>query len=41
MYLATLDALYDEVSQYILDNHSDRAYWVDAVYSSTAGRHRE
>ena len=31
MYLATLDTLYDEVAQYILDNHSDRTYWLDAV----------
>ena len=31
MYLATLDTLYDEVAQYILDNHGDRTYWLDVV----------
>nr|KAG5700315.1 hypothetical protein BaRGS_002661 [Batillaria attramentaria] len=31
LHLATLDEHFEEVTQYILDNHLTRNYWVDAV----------
>ncbi|KAK7098291.1 hypothetical protein V1264_002623 [Littorina saxatilis] len=38
VYLATLDNLYDEVAEYILNNHPDRTYWLDAANTGNTGK---